>query len=49
MECDKCGEDTFVIFITEKHEKLCDSCWSKIKKKSEWEIAKEENKKWKNS
>jgi len=47
MECDKCGEKTYVIFITEKHEKLCDSCWSKIIKKSEWKLVEEQNERYK--
>jgi DNA-directed RNA polymerase subunit RPC12/RpoP len=47
MKCDKCGEETYIIFITENHEKLCDNCWSKIIKKSEWKITKEKNEKYK--
>jgi hypothetical protein len=35
MTCDKCGEDTYVIFITSKHEKVCDKCWDEEKKKKE--------------
>jgi hypothetical protein len=45
MMCDKCGEETYIIFITTNHEKLCDNCWNKIPKKSEWEIIKEKNEK----
>ena len=26
MICQRCGEQTFVIFITKKHERICDSC-----------------------
>jgi len=33
MTCDKCGEDTHIIFITSKHEKVCDKCWDKGQKK----------------
>ena len=46
MDCDKCGEDTFVIFITKNHEKLCNICWDKINKKSEWEIIAEKNERY---
>jgi len=35
MTCERCGEDTYIIFITSKHEKICDKCWSKEKKKKE--------------
>ena len=45
MKCDKCGEKTYIIFITENYEKLCDKCWDKTIKKSEWEIIKERNEK----
>ena len=33
MICDKCGKDTYIIFITSNHEKICDECWDKEKKK----------------
>ena len=46
MKCDKCGEETYCIFITINHEKLCSDCWCKKEKKSEWEIIKEKNKEW---
>lgn len=49
MICDKCGEKTNVVTINSKHEKVCDECWGKKEKKSEWERIQEENKKWKNS
>jgi len=26
MICQRCGEQTFVIFVTEEHERLCDTC-----------------------
>jgi len=45
MICDKCKEKTCIITITRNHEKLCDDCWNKIRKKSEWKIIKEKNKK----
>ena len=47
MECDKCGEKTFVIFITKDHKKLCDNCWGKLPQKNEWEIIQEKNEKYK--
>lgn len=47
--CDKCGNKTYIIFITRNHEKLCDYCYDKIRNKNEWERIQEENKKWKNS
>jgi len=47
MKCNKCGEKTNVVTINSKHEKLCDHCWNKIIKKTEWEIAKEKNEKYK--
>lgn len=33
MTCDRCGEDTYIMFITSKHEKICDECWDKEKKR----------------
>jgi len=33
MTCDRCGKDTYVIFITSNYEKLCDECWEKERKK----------------
>ena len=47
MECDKCGKETCIIFINKNHEKLCDYCWDKLRKKSEWEIIKEKNERYK--
>ena len=47
MTCDKCGSEICVIFLTAKHEKICDVCWDKINKKSEWEIIKEKNERYK--
>lgn len=35
MTCDKCGEDTYIIFIASNYDKLCDKCWDKEKKKKE--------------
>lgn len=32
MVCDKCGNDTYIIFITGNHEKWCDECWDKERK-----------------
>jgi ribosomal protein L37E len=32
MTCDKCGKDTYIIFITKNHEKLCDECYDKERK-----------------
>lgn len=29
MECDKCGDQTFVIYIDKDHNKLCGSCYDK--------------------
>jgi len=33
MKCDKCGEKTFVIFITRNHKKLCDKCYDEQKRR----------------
>lgn len=40
MKCDKCGEKTYVIFITRNHRKLCDKCYEKRRKKKEkkWDL-----------
>ena len=46
MKCDKCGEKTFIIFITRNHEKLCNHCWDKMYKKSEWETIEEKNERY---
>ena len=46
MKCDKCAEETFIIFINSNHEKLCDNCWAKTEKKSEWEIIQEKNERY---
>ena len=27
MTCDLCGDRVYVIFINEKHEKVCDECY----------------------
>jgi len=32
MICDKCGKETYVIFITKNHKKLCDECYKKERK-----------------
>jgi len=32
MICDKCGEGTYIIFITSKYEKICDKCYDKQQK-----------------
>jgi len=45
--CDKCKNKTFVIFINKNHEKLCDHCYDKTKKKSDWELIQEKNEKYK--
>ena len=34
MICDKCGEKTYIIFITRNHRKLCDNCKEKERKKN---------------
>ena len=47
MICDKCEEKTYVIFITESHEKLCDKCWDKAQKKKEWKNIQKRNEKYK--
>jgi len=33
MKCDKCKKDTYIIFITSKHERICDECEKEKKKK----------------
>ena len=38
MTCDRCGENTYVIFITSKHEKICDKCWDEEQKKETFQI-----------
>lgn len=33
MTCDKCKEQTYIIFIEKSHKKLCDKCHDKKYKK----------------
>ena len=35
MTCDRCGQDTYIIFITSNHDKICDECYEKEKGKKE--------------
>jgi len=34
MKCERCGEETYIIFITKEHEKICDKCEEKENKES---------------
>jgi len=36
-KCDKCGEESYCIYITRAHEKLCDECYDKVRPKGKWE------------
>lgn len=44
-KCDRCGSKSYIIFINKNHDKFCDNCWDKTKKKSEWEIIQDKNEK----
>jgi formylmethanofuran dehydrogenase subunit E len=33
MKCDKCGEDTYVVFVNSNHKLLCPDCEEKNKNK----------------
>jgi len=30
-KCEKCGEESYCIFITREHEKLCGDCYDKVR------------------
>ena len=36
-KCDECGEESYVIYITREHKKLCDKCYDKVRPKVEWD------------
>ncbi len=29
MKCERCGNETYVIYINSKYEKICDECYDK--------------------
>ena len=33
MVCERCGKNTYIIFITKNHEKICDECEEKERNK----------------
>ena len=34
-KCEECGKNTYVIYVTKEHKKICDFCHDKKKKEKE--------------
>ena len=35
--CDECGEESYAIYITKEHKRLCGDCYDKVRPKKTWE------------